>query len=226
MPHDVIIGFSGGMDSATLLGMARHDRLKPLAVGFRYGSKHNAWELAAAQQVASAMQIDFTIIDLSSAFRSIQSALLNDDLAVPKGHPEAPQQRATVVPGRNMIFASVLAGIAMSEGIRHLWMGMHAGDAAIYPDCRPDFVAGVRSAVGAAAEYRLDVTAPYLLLNKEAILRDGIRFQVPYHLTRTCYRNQAIACGTCGSCQERLAAWKAIGVEDPLKYETREILPK
>jgi 7-cyano-7-deazaguanine synthase len=146
--------------------------------------------------------------------------------AIPEGHYQEESMRQTVVPGRNLLFISVLAAIAQSKGMERVWLGIHAGDHFIYPDCRRVFFVGARSAVEESSAGAVSLYAPFLTGNKTNIIKYGTYVGVPYHLTRTCYSDQLIACGRCGSCQERLEAFSQCGIADPLKYQTRELLPK
>ena len=132
----------------------------------------------------------------------------------------------TVVPGRNLIMSSILASIAETVGAQQIYLGVHSGDHAIYPDCRPEFVEALDKTVKTSTDGKCVVVAPYLRGDKTSIIKDGLTMGVPYKDTRTCYKDQGIACGKCGSCQERLEAFKANGIEDPIEYETRTILAK
>lgn len=226
-----IVSLSGGMDSATLLGELHHSSGMEvaLAVGFQYGSKHNTHELIAARDVAAVYQVPFKIIDVTAIFGNIKSNLLAGGGDLPKGHYEAESMRQTVVPGRNSIFIAVLTGIAESLGAKGVYVGVHAGDHYIYPDCRPNFINAMNYAMELASDHKVVVKAPFLYLNKEQILKRGLEFPtpVPYHLTRTCYSSWETACGVCGSCQERLSAFLANGIEDPIAYSSnRKLFPK
>ena len=228
--YGAVVSFSGGMDSATLLMYAAR-LFTPkgiLAVGFTYGSKHNVHEARAASEFAERLGVSHRVIDLSAAFALTKSDLLKSGGVVPEGHYEEESMRATVVPGRNLIFASILAGIAESVGAGQVLLGVHAGDHHIYPDCRADFIAALRQSVHLSSGGKIRVEAPWQTKDKAGILVAGYRMDAafPYRLTRTCYKDQEIACGKCGSCQERLEAFQIIGKEDPLEYESREILPK
>ena len=227
-----VIAFSGGMDSATLLWDvletgAKGERV--VAVNFTYGSKHNFYERMAAKVVASRTdpsRVEYREIDLTPVMAGFKSDLLKSGGSVPEGHYEAKSMERTVVPARNIIFASILAGIAWSEGADRVYLGVHAGDHAIYPDCRPEFVEAMQEAVRAGTGNKVRLFAPYLDIDKADILGIGLRLNVPYHLTRTCYKDQPVACGRCGSCQERREAFAKNKAEDPIQYESRDILPK
>lgn len=227
--RSALVSLSGGMDSATVLGAAVQavGSQNVRTIGFFYGSKHNPYENEAAVQLARHYEVPFELIDLTAITKHFRSHLLANEGSlgdVPEGHYEEETMRQTVVPGRNLLFISILAGIAQSHGLKEIWLGIHAGDHFIYPDCRPEFFNAANSAVSLA--YGVELIAPFLFGNKETILQEGYRLGVPYELTRTCYKAQAVACGKCGSCQERLDAFSKIRRSDPVEYETRELLPK
>lgn len=220
-----IVSLSGGLDSTVVLARVLED-LPPeqvLAVNFFYGSKHGVYEQRAAIGVARHFCVDLKTVILVGAFRGVESALMaNSPDPIPEGHYNDASMKATVVPGRNMIFLSVLAGIAMTEGARDVYVGVHAGDCHSYPDCRPEFIQAMGTAYFRASPDRpLFLVAPLQHRNKEQVLRYGnsMTKRVPYELTRTCYKDQPLACGKCGSCNERLEAFKLAGIPDPIEYE-------
>lgn len=226
MKTKAILSLSGGLDSAVLLAHTAQSR-DVSCVGFSYGSKHNPYENAAAVSIAAHYGVPFRLVDLSSVFLAmLKSDLLRNGGDVPEGHYEADSMRRTVVPGRNLIFASLLAGLAMSDRANEVWMGVHAGDHFIYPDCRPDFFHHLNRAVLEASEGSVWIRTPLMNIDKAEIVKRGIVLGVPFHLTRTCYVNDPIACGRCGSCQERLEAFYLNGIEDPIKYNSRVLFPK
>lgn len=226
MNKTVIVSLSGGMDSATVLAYAKRTGARVVCFGFCYGSKHNQYENQAAADIADHYGVPFTLIDLSEAFKHFESNLLKSGGEIPEGHYEEETMKQTVVPARNMIFIAILTGLAEVHKASMVLVGVHAGDHAIYPDCRPDFVKCINNTSFYATDGRVGVFAPFLKEDKAGILRFGNEHRVPYHLTRTCYKDQPVACGKCGSCQERLAAFAAIGSIDPLDYESREIMPR
>lgn len=221
MKKKILVSLSGGMDSTTVLAavMEQEHQQQIKAVSFTYGSKHNQFENEAAEKIAAHYGIPLQKIDISSIMSNVKSDLLLSGGEIPEGHYQAETMRQTVVPGRNIIFCSILAGIAMSEGASEVWLGVHSGDHHIYPDCRPDFVRHMAEAVFHGTGEKVFLTAPYLYINKMDILKRGMAMKVPYHLTRTCYKNQPIACGKCGSCRERLEAFERLEISDPLAYE-------
>lgn len=227
MSRTAIVSLSGGMDSTATLAKAIREGVEvKRAIAFRYGSKHGRHENNAARAIAASYGIPFSVLDISAAMQFTTSNLLAAGDAIPEGYYEAESMRLTVVPGRNSIFIAILASIAESEGISEVWLGIHSGDHHIYPDCRPAFFDAMDNAVIASSDGRVSLVAPYLLGDKASILRENIPFGVPFALTRTCYTDNAIACGRCGSCQERLAAFASIGEEDPLPYASRDLIAK
>ncbi len=127
--------------------------------------------------------------------------------------------KITVVPNRNMILLSLAVGYAITIGAKKVFYGAHAGDHAIYPDCRREFVAAMKRAIPVADWAAVELEAPYLDLDKGDIAIRGKNLGVDYSLTWTCYKGGDKACGKCGACRERLEAfWKA-GMTDPVEYE-------
>jgi 7-cyano-7-deazaguanine synthase len=227
-----VVSLSGGLDSAVALANAlkSHSPEDVLAVGFGYGSKHGQYEQQASAKVAAYYGVRVKFVNLWGAFYDARSALMQAGGGdIPEGHYEAESMRQTVVPGRNTVFAAVLLGIAQSElegPRRSVVLGIHAGDHHIYPDCRPAWFVAMAEVYYAASEGQVILNAPLLYDTKVEIVRRGLSLNVPFHLTRTCYKDQEIACGRCGSCQERLAAFKLCGADDPITYVSRELLPK
>lgn len=217
-----VLSLSGGLDSTTLLAHALHEGREVLAVGFRYGSKHNYFENSAAWNIARHYKVPFRLIDLSSIMVSFKSNLLISGGEIPEGHYEEESMKLTVVPGRNMIFLSILSGIAMSEKMDEVWIGIHAGDHRIYPDCRPAFAHSMASAIFEGTDGQIRLEAPFLNKHKSDIVTLGLGLNVPFALTRTCYKNQELACKKCGACRERLEAFFIQNVIDPIKYEEVE----
>jgi 7-cyano-7-deazaguanine synthase len=215
----VIISLSGGLDSTTALALAKSQEHEIQTVGFKYGSKHNVFENKAAREIAARYQVPFRLIDFSPAVQGFKSNLMADGGAIPEGHYEAANMSQTVVPGRNIIFSSILAGLAWSLEFDEIWLGIHQGDHTIYPDCRPSFFIAMRKAIEEGTDGRVTMKAPFLDTNKAGIVKQGLVLKVPYELTRTCYKAQSYACGKCGACCERLESFKLNGVEDPIAYE-------
>ncbi len=235
----IIVALSGGMDSTTLLAAAVASGHEVIPVSIKYGSKHNVLEREAAGQVTEhyGLSNDWRTLDLMSVFDGFRSDLLTSGKNVPEGHYHEESMRSTVVPFRNGIIIGTLAGLAESLEAKQLWIGIHAGDHFIYPDCRPEFYWAMKEAVFYGTDNKVVLFAPFLDFSKTDILSYGTKqvnvmrlspphVPIPYHLTRTCYTDNPIACGKCGACQERLESFKEAGIEDPLEYQSRELLPK
>ncbi|MHA1344937.1 MAG: 7-cyano-7-deazaguanine synthase QueC [Candidatus Heimdallarchaeaceae archaeon] len=216
-----VVSLSGGMDSATALAWAKEQSEKVLAVGFIYGSKHNSYEQKCAQQLSDFFNVEYIKINLQEVGKHLQSNLLQSGGTIPEGHYESESMKQTIVPGRNIIFISILAGIAESRGFDSVVLGIHSGDHTIYPDCRPEFFNAMSCAIRHGTDEKVTLHAPFLNKNKTQILEYGYGLTIgfPYMFTRTCYKDQIRACGKCGACQERLEAFKNIGFEDPIRYE-------
>lgn len=226
-----IVVLSGGMDSATALAVAREETTVLGALSFNYGQRH-AKELHYAHEQAAAAGIRHDIVDLTSLGVLLDSALtsggkdLEDRIEVPEGHYEADTMKATVVPNRNMIMFSIAAGVALSRGAETVWVGVHAGDHAVYPDCRSDFVDSMNDVFLEAMDEMSQpghavpaLVAPFVHLSKDEIAVLGDRLGVNYALTWSCYKGGEIHCGKCGTCVERKEAFRLAGVIDPTKYE-------
>jgi len=213
----VVMLLSGGVDSATLAYylMKQHQELHALTVD--YGQKHYK-EIQAAQDIADAVGISQRILDLSTLQPLLKSALTTND-PIPEGHYTAENQKLTVVPNRNAILLNIAAGYAISIGANTVAYAAHKNDRAIYPDCRPEFVSALQAALDVGTDADLLVYAPFINMTKAQIVELGITLNVPYELTWSCYKGEERACGRCGTCVERLEAFKLNGVKDLIEYE-------
>lgn len=216
----IVSALSGGMDSTTVLARLLADGHEVHCLNFTYGSKHNQYECMSAEAVADYYDVSYKLIDLSNIFENFQSNLLKSGGEIPEGHYEQENMKLTVVPGRNTIFSGILMGYAQSIGASAIALGVHQGDHEIYPDCRIEYINSLRTTICLATEGEVDIYTPYLHTNKIGIIKDGLKLNVPYHLTRTCYKDQEISCGVCGSCRERIEGFQENGVKDPIPYET------
>ena len=213
----IIVVYSGGLDSFTLLNEAIRSGKDVSALSFDYGQKHSK-ELHFVENFCSQESIDSKIVDVSSIKELFQGSSLTDEIDIPKGHYEDDSMKSTVVPNRNMILISLALGYAVTKEAEEVWFGAHAGDHAIYPDCRPEFVEKM-DAVARIANYSpIAVKAPYIAMSKTEILAIGLNMQLDYGLTWTCYEGKELACGICGACHERLESFAANNVIDPIKY--------
>ncbi|GGW72391.1 7-cyano-7-deazaguanine synthase QueC [Alishewanella tabrizica] len=214
----IVVVYSGGMDSFTVLHKALKEENEVFALSFDYGQKHNK-ELECAKQVTGELAVAHKILDIkniSSLFTS--SSLVSNEIAVPEGHYQAENMKSTVVPNRNMILLSLAIGYAVNIKASEVWYGAHSGDHIIYPDCRPEFVEIMDRASKVANFEPVKVFAPYLNSDKVGILKDGFAMGLDYSKTWTCYKGLERACGKCGSCVERLEAFEVHNKLDPLPY--------
>lgn len=216
---------SGGMDSATIAYQAKHLGFEQRFLSFNYGQRH-VKELIAARRIAGALEGEHDIIDLTDVGVALKSNLLAGQEQVPDGHYAEETMRQTVVPNRNAIMLSIAWGVACSIGADAVFFGAHAGDHYIYPDCRQVFIDALTTALRTATEGlnqpELSIAAPFIHLSKAEILTVGLKLQVPFNDTWTCYKGGEKACGRCGSCVERLQAFALNHANDPLEYEDRE----
>jgi len=220
----VVLAMSGGMDSTTLCGWYLNQNYTVYPVIFNYGSKHNRYENNAALGICNHWELNYKFVKLDFMKDIVKSNLMMDGGDIPEGHYEDKTMKLTVVPGRNLIFASILASYAESNEINTIALGVHSGDHEIYPDCRPEFIYTVGEVLRTSTEGKIDIETPFLKLDKSQILKLGYNFNkviVPYELTRTCYKDQYESCGKCGSCTERLEAFKNINKNDPITYDEK-----
>lgn len=217
----VVLGLSGGMDSATLCGYYLDKGYQVVPVSFNYGSKHNPYEIEMARKLAEYWGLGIQYINLDFINSLFKSNLLSSGGEIPEGHYTDSNMSQTVVPGRNIIFASIMAGYAWSIGAEIVAIGAHLGDHTTYNDCRAGFNAAMNAALIAGTGDRVRLEVPFQYLDKTGILKVGygLKNPVPYELTRTCYKDQELSCGRCGSDVERLEAFKNIGVKDPIRYQ-------
>ncbi len=218
MTDTVVVIYSGGMDSFTLVHLARSRGLKVHALSFNYGQRH-VRELEAARAVCQAEGIPHKVIDIRAMSEVMAGSSLTSDAEVPEGHYEEDSMKSTVVPNRNMILLSLATGYAVTVGAGAVWYGAHGGDHAIYPDCRPEFVEKMDAVCRIANYEPVGIEAPFMAMDKGEILAEGLKLGLDYSQTWTCYNGRDKACGRCGSCVERLEAFAAHGLEDPLAYE-------
>lgn len=222
MKPKIVISLSGGMDSTTLLCYYLDKGYEVYPIVFTYGSKHNKYENEAALNICHKFKLDYKFINLEYMNNLFESNLLKTGGDIPEGHYEEKSMEKTVVPGRNIIFIANMVGYAWSVGAEIIALGVHAGDHAIYADCRKEFIKAMDTAVYLGSDKRVTIETPFQDLDKAGILHIGYDLydtDVPYELTRTCYKDQELSCGKCGSCTERLEAFKSIGLEDPIMYE-------
>ena len=234
-----VMALSGGMDSSALLLHMLREGYTVTAISFNYGQKHIIELDRAASLIQylreNKLNVTHHTADLTSAMALFSSHLLQQGADVPKGHYEEANMKATVVPNRNAIFASLLYGTALSIATTHeknveVALGVHSGDHAIYPDCRPEFYRALEHAfaLGNWDSERVSFTLPYLDEDKIGILNDaqqsvhalGLDFDSVFKRTITSYQPDEMGRseGTTGSDVERILAFNAVGRKDPIEY--------
>jgi 7-cyano-7-deazaguanine synthase len=219
MAQKVVVIFSGGMDSFTVLNLAANAGHDIYALSFDYGQRHKK-ELDYARRACQALGVNHKVVDISAINQLMAGSSLTSDIAVPEGHYAEDSMKSTVVPNRNMILLSMAVAYAVSIGAGRVYYGAHSGDHAIYPDCRPEFVERMNDVCAIANYQKVEIVTPFLQDSKSTILSAGLSMGLDYNLTWTCYNGRDLACGKCGACQERLEAFTENKVVDPLQYES------
>jgi 7-cyano-7-deazaguanine synthase len=212
---------SGGMDSVTLAHMlAQEDKV--LLASFDYGQRHRC-ELQYAERCAERLHVDHQLIKLPIRDLLTGSALTDDSVEVPHGHYEAKSMEATVVPNRNAVMLAIATALAVSTGAKAVATAVHAGDHAIYPDCRPAFIDAMTTMERIACEGFIDpefvIEAPFIRKSKADICRIGASLGVPWEETWSCYEGGEVQCGLCGTCTERREAFEIAEIADPTSYK-------
>ena len=206
------------MDSCTLLHEYRDEIA--IAITFDYGSKQNYKEQLCAVEQCKALGIRHIIIPLDFMRLYFKSALLsNSPDEIPEGNYDDENMKVTVVPFRNGIMLAIACGIAESNGLHRVMIANHAGDHAIYPDCRPEFVHAMDEAMQKGTYENITVFAPYTHIDKVEIARHGKALGLDYSETYSCYKGREHHCGTCGTCRERRMALSAAGIDDTTIYD-------
>lgn len=216
---DSLIVVSGGMDSVTM--MYEYAEQIALAVSFDYGSNHNAKEIECAKLHCERLGIRHLIIPLGFMGQYFKSSLLEGAEAIPEGHYTSENMKSTVVPFRNGIMLSVACGLAESNGLKKVLIANHGGDHTIYPDCRPEFINAMSSAMTLGTDTEVEIFAPYTNITKSDIARHGKALNLNYAETWSCYKGGNKHCGKCGTCIERMEALAEAGIEDTTEYEEK-----
>ncbi|WP_111461766.1 7-cyano-7-deazaguanine synthase QueC [Pseudomonas sp. URMO17WK12:I2] len=218
-----VILLSGGLDSATVVAMAKDQGYSCYSMSFDYGQRHRS-ELQAAERVARQLEVvEHKVIGMNLGGIG-GSALTDDSIDV----PQAPTTGipVTYVPARNTVFLSLALGWAEVLGAQDIFIGVNAVDYSGYPDCRPEFVeafecmANLATKMGVEGQ-RIRIQAPLQMMSKAEIVQAGSRLGVDYGLTVSCYLADADgrACGKCDSCRLRAAGFAAAGMVDPTRYQ-------
>ncbi len=217
---------SGGIDSATCLGMAieRYGTENVIALSIFYGQKHEK-EIQASEKVAEYYRVEQLKLDLTKIFQYSDCSLLqHSDQEIPE-ETYAEQLKktdgkpvSTYVPFRNGLFLSSAASLALSRDCSVLYYGAHADDAAgnAYPDCSSAFDNAISDAIYIGSGNQLKVEAPFVNMTKAEVVKKGLELKVPYELTWSCYEGKEKPCMVCGTCIDRAEAFRLNGIKDPL----------
>ncbi|CAK7284824.1 7-cyano-7-deazaguanine synthase QueC [Streptomyces misionensis] len=228
-----IVLLSGGLDSTTVLAIAKDQGYTPYALSFRYGQRHSV-ELEAAKRVAEVQGVARHVIaDID--LRVFGGSALTSDIDVPKheslddaGDKDTGSSvPVTYVPARNTIFLSFALAYAETVGASDIFTGVTAVDYSGYPDCRPEYMeayermANLATRAGVEGTQSLKLHSPLIAMSKADIVREGLRLGVDYSLTSSCYDpdEQGRACGHCETCLLRLKGFAEAGVTDPVQYQ-------
>ncbi len=219
-----VVLLSGGLDSATVLAMAKHQGFACYALSMAYGQRHSV-ELSAAAQVAE----HFGVIRHETISLDLRqfggSALTDNNIAVPTELSD--DIPVTYVPARNTIFLSLALAFAETLDARDIFVGVNAVDYSGYPDCRPEYISAFESMANLATKAGVEgngckIQAPLIHLTKSEIIKKGVALGVDYSKTVSCYQadESGAACGVCDSCRLRRQGFEQAGVADPTHYKT------
>lgn len=221
-----VLCFSGGLDSTVCLYHARSLGMDVYPISVDYGQRHKR-ELYYADRVLR--NLDPTLMMITSRWKVLPMEFLGRSIMrgssqtghveVPDGHYEEESMKATVVPNRNMVLLSLATAYAISVKAEVVMYAAHAGDHAIYPDCRPQFVLAMFEAMSCCDWNPPELQTPFINMSKQGIVNRGVELNVPFELTYSCYKGREKHCGRCGTCTERREAFQLAGVTDPTTYE-------
>jgi len=225
-----VVLLSGGLDSTTVLAIAKSQGFRTFAISFNYSQRHSV-EIDSAKRIANALTVEQHLI-LNIDLGAIGGSALTDRIPVPKdrGVQEISSGiPVTYVPARNTIFLSYAVAWAEVLGAEDIFIGVNALDYSGYPDCRPEYItafekmANLATKAGVEGKLNLKINAPLITMSKAEIIRTGLKFGVDYSLTHSCYdpTEEGIACGRCDSCLLRLKGFAEAGASDPLRYQER-----
>ncbi|WMJ89706.1 7-cyano-7-deazaguanine synthase QueC [Anaerocolumna sp. MB42-C2] len=221
----ILVLLSGGVDSATCLGLAvkQYGKENVITLSVSYGQKHTK-EIEAAKKIAAYYQVEFIHLDLAEIFEYSKCSLLgHSNQDIPKEAYAKQLEKSggkpvsTYVPFRNGLFLSSAASIALSKECSMIYYGAHSDDAAgnAYPDCSSAFNEAMNQAIYIGSGKQLQIEAPFVFWTKAQVVRKGLEIKVPYELTWSCYEGGEKPCGKCGTCIDRAAAFENNGVCDP-----------
>lgn len=222
MTKRAVIVLSGGLDSTTCMGIAKEKGYDLYPITFSYGQRHDR-EVEHAKKVAEYYEVkEHRIVDIGFFNQIGGSALTDDSLTVPTDGVED-EIPATYVPARNLIFLSLASAYAEVIEAQAVIIGVSAVDYSGYPDCRPEFIESMEQTVNLATKTgvtgeSIQIQPPLIDMTKKETVEEGLRLNVPYHLTTSCYTGDEAACGVCDSCRLRIKGFKEAGAKDPIPY--------
>jgi 7-cyano-7-deazaguanine synthase len=210
-----LVVLSGGMDSAVALAKCLNIGDEVKCITFNYGSKHNDKEYECAKKLCEKFRVDLkkVYLPLDGLFKS---DLLKSGGEIPEGHYEDETMKKTVVPFRNGIMLAIACGYAESLGYEQVVIGNHAGDHAIYPDCRAIFISAMNEAMEHGTYNKVNIYSPFCSLSKREIGLLGEQLMIEWNDTWSCYKGKEVHCGKCGTCVERIEALEGF---DPTEYK-------
>ena len=223
-----VVLLSGGLDSTTVLAMARKNGFETCAMTFRYGQRH-AHEVGMARKIADDMSVrQHVVVDID--LRTFGGSALTDDVQVPKSDSAEDISDGipiTYVPARNTIFLSYALAWAEVLESRDIYIGVNALDYSGYPDCRPDYISAFQSMANLATKagvegHGVTIHSPLINLTKAEIIAQGLQLGVDYSQTTSCYdpASNGDACGSCDACLLRLRGFSQNGIDDPIRYQS------
>lgn len=216
--NDAVILLSGGLDSTTLLGEILNNHNRIIGFTFKYNQSHEV-EIDRAAEIAEFYGIVHHIIDIGTAFADSESTLIGQQSQPQKAYQDIIEPQPTYVPFRNAVFISIAVARALVYKCDTVYIAAHASDAQnwAYPDCSPEFAGSLSAAVYIGTYHQVRLLFPFIWLTKADIVSKAVKLSVPIHLTHSCYEGIP-ACGLCGTCRERVKAFKNAGVQDPIEY--------
>lgn len=215
----VVLAYSGGLDSTVLLYWLRKTGVDVKCLSVDYNQRHIT-ELNHGKRITDMLGVEHKIVNLPGVRELLKGSSQTDfNVDVPEGHYAEESMKQTVVPNRNMLLLALCGAWAVSTKSDGVYYAAHAGDHAIYPDCRPEFVVAMGLALDLCDWHKLFLGVPFLGFSKSHIIEMGNGLEVPFGMTWTCYKGGEKHCGKCGSCTERKEAFILAKVSDPTIYQ-------
>lgn len=215
-----VVLLSGGLDSATCMGIADDENDELIAVSFYYGQRHRK-EIEGAKAIAEWYGAEWRLVQLPAAIFHNEADLLTGKKPIPKvSYNEIQGVSPVYCPYRNGVFVSVAGAVATANGAERVYFGAHSEDARTfaYSDCTPEFIGGQACALYVGSGQSVRLITPLQWLTKKEVLETADLLDVPTHLTWSCYEGGEKQCGECPTCRSRIEAFKSLGLIDPVPY--------